>query len=79
MFLTRRDMDVATTTLNISEDVRCDWLSPQDVARELGLCLKSVYTLINSGKLRACRINKRNLRVHRDWLREFCEQRLVAA
>ncbi len=60
-------------------ETRTEWLSPYDVASELDICLKSAYTLIRTGALRATRINKRNLRVHRDWLREFCEQRLVTA
>lgn len=53
-----------------------EWLSVRDVATEVGIGLRTVYAAVRSGQLRAAAVNARgDLRVHRDWLRSWLEQR----
>jgi excisionase family DNA binding protein len=51
-----------------------DPLSVNDISKELDTGRMNVYRLIESGALKAARINKRgDFRIYRSWLRDFCE------
>jgi hypothetical protein len=54
-----------------------DWLTVGDCQKEINSPGKrSIYRAIQKKELRACPINERgDLRVHRDWLREFMLRR----
>ena len=60
-------------------DVSSDWLSVPDIARELRAGRRPFYAAIRARELRATKINGRDLRVHRSWLRDFLERRAVRA
>jgi excisionase family DNA binding protein len=56
-----------------------DWMTVPEVATELRIGPRSVYNAISRGELRAARVNERgDLRVARGWLRDYCDQRVVA-
>lgn len=59
---------------------RPDWLTVDEVARELKLSRDSVERLIAVGRLRAAEVTgvpgrgrRRRLRIHRDWVAEFLD------
>ena len=57
-----------------------EWLTVGDCARDLKSGKRVVYNAIHHRELRAASINDRgDLRVHRDWLREWMERRAAKA
>lgn len=46
-------------------------MRPTDAAEALQVSIRSVYTMIDRGELRACRIGTRTVRVYRDQIEEI--------
>jgi excisionase family DNA binding protein len=55
-----------------------DWFTVPEIAATLRTGRRSVYQAIQSGELRAARVNERgDLRIARAWLLDWCERRAV--
>lgn len=50
-----------------------DIVEPADVAAFLHISTKTVYALIRSGRLRACRLGRR-YRIRKSWLLDFLDE-----
>jgi excisionase family DNA binding protein len=67
-----------TTQLNEA----AEWATVAQAARAVQAGRRTIYNAIRDGSLRAAAVNERgDLRIHRDWLRDWLERRtaVVAA
>ena len=61
-----------------TEAVVTPWLDVHAAAAEIDSGTRTIRTAIRRGELQACAINGRgDLRIHRDWLRDWMTQRTV--
>lgn len=55
-----------------------DWLKVSDVAQWIRCSRGSVYRAIKNGHLRAAAVNQRgDVRIHRDWVRQWLDEQVV--